>query len=68
MLTFKMTTMFYFGNISVKISPNNNKMDIFRIYTERAVEKCPRWNFQTLFFIPSKSDLKWLIFGLKYYS
>ena len=22
-------------------------MDIFIIYTERAVEKCPRWNFQT---------------------
>ena len=37
----------YFGNILVKISPNNNKMDIFRIYTKRAIEKCQRWNFQT---------------------
>ena len=22
-------------------------MDIFGIYTERAIEKCQRWNFQT---------------------
>ena len=31
--------MQYFGNILVKISQNNNKMDIFRIYIERAIEK-----------------------------
>ena len=31
-----------FSNISAKISPNNIKMDIFEIYIERAVEKCPR--------------------------
>ena len=37
--------MQYFGNILFKISPNNNKMDIFRIYTERAIEKCQRRNF-----------------------
>ena len=40
-----MTSFSYFGNISVKISPNNKKNDSFEIYTERAVEKCPRWNF-----------------------
>ena len=33
-----MTSMKYFGNILVKISPNNNKMDIFKIYTERAID------------------------------
>ena len=32
-----MTSMPYFGNILVKISPNNNKMDILRIYTEMAM-------------------------------
>ena len=32
-------------NISVQISLDNKEMDIFKIYTERAVEKCPRWNF-----------------------
>ena len=36
----------YFANISVQISPNNKKLDIFKIYTKGAVEKCPRWNFQ----------------------
>ena len=39
--------MQYFGNILVKISPNNNKMDIFRIYKERAIEKWQRLNFWT---------------------
>ena len=39
--------MQYFGNILVKISPNNIKMDIFRIYTEEAIEKCQKWNFST---------------------
>ena len=38
MLILKMTSMQYFGNILVKISPNNNKMDIFRIYMERAIK------------------------------
>ena len=39
--------MQYFGNILVKISPNNNKTEIFRIYMERAIEKCLRPNFLT---------------------
>ena len=42
-----MTSSQYFGNILVKILPNNNKMDIFRIYTEGATENCLRPNFQT---------------------
>ena len=37
--------MQYFGNILVKILPNNDKMNIFRIYTESAIEKCLRQNF-----------------------
>ena len=41
-----MTSFYYFGNISVKIAPNNNKFDSFEFYTERAVEKCPRWNLE----------------------
>ena len=45
MLTIPMPSLQYFGNISVQISPNNKKMDIFEIYTKRAVEKCPRWIF-----------------------
>ena len=48
LLTFKMTSSQYFGNISVQISPNNNELDIFEIYTEREVGKCPRWTFLTL--------------------
>ena len=43
-----MTSFQYFVNISVKISPNSNKLDSFKIYTERAVEKCPRLNFYVL--------------------
>ena len=35
----------YFANISVQISPNNKKLDIFKIYMKWAVEKCPRWKF-----------------------
>ena len=42
-----MTSLQYFGHILVKILPNTNKIDIYRIYIERAVEKCPRWKFQT---------------------
>ena len=42
-----MTSQQYFANILVQISPKHNKLDIFYIYTERAVEKCPRWIFQT---------------------
>ena len=34
-----------FGNIFVKISPNDNKMDIFRIYTERAIKKMSKMEF-----------------------
>ena len=48
LLTFKMTSSQYFGNISVQISPNNNKLDIFEIYTKRSVGKCLRWTFLTL--------------------
>ena len=44
---FKMTLLWYFANISVQILPNNKKVDIFKLYTEMAVEKCPRWNFWT---------------------
>ena len=43
-----MTSSQYFGDISVQISPNNNKLDIFEIYTKRSVGKCPRWTFLTL--------------------
>ena len=46
-LTFKMTSLYYFGNNLIQVSPINKKMDIFKIYTERAVEKCPRWIFET---------------------
>ena len=42
-----MNTLQYFRNISVQISSNNKKLDIFEICTKRAVEKCPRLNFQT---------------------
>ena len=48
LLTFKMTSSQYFVNISVQISPNNNELDIFEIYTEREVGKCPRWTFLTI--------------------
>ena len=35
-----------FGKIIlVKISPNHNKLESFKIYTERAVEKCLKWSF-----------------------
>ena len=47
MLSFKMTSLQYFDNISFYISPKNKKMDISKIYTKWAVEKCPIWNFQT---------------------
>ena len=36
-----------FDNISFHISPNNEKLDISKIYTKWAVEKSPIWNFQT---------------------
>ena len=45
MLVFKMTSFYHYGNISVKISLNDNKLDSFEIYMKSAVEKCPRWNF-----------------------
>ena len=45
MLTFKISSLWYFANISVRISPNTKKLDIFKIYTKWAVEKCPRGNF-----------------------
>ena len=48
LFTFKTTSSQYFGNISVQISPNDNKLDIFEIYTKRGVGKSPRWNFLTL--------------------
>ena len=43
MLTFEMISLWYFANISVQISLNNKKLDIF--YTKWAIEKCLRWNF-----------------------
>ena len=58
LLTFKTTSSQYFGNISVQISPNDNKLDIFEIYTKRGVGKCPRWTFLTLR-KPRKSINKW---------
>ena len=39
MLTFKMTSLQYFGIILVQISPNNKRLNIFLIYLERALEK-----------------------------
>ena len=48
MLIFKRTSFYYFGNILVKISLNHNKLESFKIYIERTVEKCPRWNFKVL--------------------
>ena len=38
MLILKMTSLSYFGNISVQISLNVKKLDIFKIYTKRAVD------------------------------
>ena len=40
-----MTSLYYFDNISFYISPKDRKLDISKIYTKWAVEKCPRWNF-----------------------
>ena len=48
LLTFKTTSSQNFWNFSVQISPNNNKLDIFEIYTKRGVGKCLRWTFLTL--------------------
>ena len=45
MLTFEMISPQYFANISVQISENNKKLDIFKIYTKWAVEKCLRLDF-----------------------
>ena len=38
MLSFKMTSLYYFDNISFYISPKNKKLDISKIYTKWAVE------------------------------
>ena len=46
MLNFEITCIQYFCKISVKISPKNKKMDIFKNQKKQGVEKCPRWNFQ----------------------
>ena len=45
MLNFEMTSLKYFDNISFHISLNDKKLDISKIYTKWAVEKCPIWNF-----------------------
>ena len=45
MLILRMNTLQYLCNISVQISPNDEKLDIFKIYTKRAVGKCPRLIF-----------------------
>ena len=34
-----------FYTTPVQTSPHNKELDFFEIYTKRAVEKCPRWNF-----------------------
>ena len=47
MLAFKISSLRYFANIWVHISPHTKKLDIFKIYTKWAVEKCPRGNFWT---------------------
>ena len=48
MLTYQYFVDFqYFDNIKAHISPNDIRLDIFKIYTERAVGKCPRSNFYT---------------------
>ena len=38
---------FCLSNVSVNISPNIKKVDILRVYTDRAVEKCTKWKFFT---------------------
>ena len=43
-----MTLFQYLGNISFKILSNDNKLDSFEIYTEMAIERCLRRNFQML--------------------
>ena len=48
LLTFKTTSSQYLGNISVQISPNDKKLDIFEIYMKRGVRKCLRWTFLAL--------------------
>ena len=45
MLNFEITSLWYFANILVHIAPNYRKLDIFKIYTKWAVEKCQRLNF-----------------------
>ena len=42
MLIFKMVSFYHFGNNLVKIALNHNKLDSFKSYIERAVEKCQR--------------------------
>ena len=43
MLSFEMTSLQYFDNISFYISPKNKNLDISKIYTKWAAEKCPIW-------------------------
>ena len=45
MLSFEMTSLKYFDNISFHISSNDKKLDSSKIYTKWAVEKCAIWNF-----------------------
>ena len=45
MLTFKIISPLYFANILVHISPNDKKLDIFKICIKWALEKCSGWNF-----------------------
>ena len=47
MLTFEMTSMLYLANIWFQVSQNNKKLNISKIYAERAVEECSKWNFLT---------------------
>ena len=46
-ICFNITYAYCLSNVSVNIWPNIKKVDILRVYTYRAVEKCTKWNFFT---------------------
>ena len=51
-------------NVSVNISPNIKKVDILRVYTDRAVEKCTKWNFFTPRKLINPQNKTWVRFFL----
>ena len=57
-----MTSLQYFDNISFYISPKNKKLNISKIYTKWAVEKCPIWNFQAPWEAEKFKKQKWSLF------